>query len=260
MICLIITVEKKQKVTILEPVVGKEVFIGRDDDCDISLPQANGLSRRHCCIRFAEKEVYISDLGSTNGVYADAVKLEAETPMQEGVKYTLGDAEMLITGLKQYAPKEKTPEQTPKEPQNKAQEINESAVEATERPKAQDKPILTVKKAAKPDKEELAELAASRRVQSLAKQLKKPSVSILELILVLVGAFVVGVFLNSAVTYGDPFTPFKQQDTVTPQPPAPVTATPAIEEPPAQEEEEVSGELEPFTEPEPAPESAPEGQ
>ena len=249
MICLIVTINKKQKVTILEPVIGKEVIIGRDDTCDISLQQADGLSRRHCCIRFAEKEVYISDLGSTNGVYADAVKLESETPMQEGVKYTLGDAEMQITGLKQYSPKANQSEPEPKEQPAAPPAPKEEKPADVHASKTNTPPVVVVKKSAKLVKEEMEELAASRRVQSMAKQLKRPSVSLLELLLVLLGAFIAGVFLNSAVTYGDPFTPFKKQAAIEPPvaPPAPE------EELILTEEEEDTGAEEP-----PATEIAPE--
>lgn len=240
MICLIVTINKKQKVTILEPVIGKEVIIGRDDTCDISLQQADGLSRRHCCIRFAEKEVYITDMGSTNGIYADAVKLEGETAMKEGVKYTLGDAEMQITGLQQYAPKPQPSEPVLQDKSAETPAPPKAEPADTQAPKASNSPIVRTSKPSKLLKEEMEEQAASRRVQAMAKQLKRPSVSLLELLLVLLGAFIAGVFLNSAVTYGDPFTPFKKQA----QPPAPVATPPTAEEAPALIEEEESSDTE----------------
>jgi pSer/pThr/pTyr-binding forkhead associated (FHA) protein len=49
--------------------------IGRSPKCDIVIPH-EGMSRQHCQIDVQGGEIYITDLGSTNGVLIDGQRLE----------------------------------------------------------------------------------------------------------------------------------------------------------------------------------------
>ena len=51
---LVITINNEKRGAILEATPGKVVVIGRDEECDVSLPEATGLSRRHCSITCTE--------------------------------------------------------------------------------------------------------------------------------------------------------------------------------------------------------------
>ena len=243
MICLVISVNKKQKITILEPVLGKEVVIGREEDCDISLPQATGVSRHHCRLCFAEDAVYISDMGSTNGLYADGIKIEDKSPMKEGVKYTLGDAEMQITGLKQYSIKSKqdnndsVEEEAPKTEPPSVQKVafpHDIPVDDTETE-------ISLEELEKEKKNDEGNEGhdAKRSIKQIAEDVNKPKISITETLLVIVGSFIAGFFLYCTLTYGNPLTPFQQ-----PQPPAPLATPPTAEEAPALTEEEESSDTE----------------
>jgi pSer/pThr/pTyr-binding forkhead associated (FHA) protein len=53
----------------------EDVIIGRVDDCDIQIV-SNNVSRRHARISFSNEEYKIEDLGSTNGIYINGVKVE----------------------------------------------------------------------------------------------------------------------------------------------------------------------------------------
>ena len=53
----------------------EEVIIGRIPDCCIQLPVEN-VSRKHARIIYRNEEYQIEDLGSTNGVYVNGIKVE----------------------------------------------------------------------------------------------------------------------------------------------------------------------------------------
>jgi pSer/pThr/pTyr-binding forkhead associated (FHA) protein len=63
--------EKKERVILGE----EEIVIGRIPDCDIQLLVEN-VSRMHARIIYRNEEYQIEDLGSTNGVYVNGIKVE----------------------------------------------------------------------------------------------------------------------------------------------------------------------------------------
>jgi pSer/pThr/pTyr-binding forkhead associated (FHA) protein len=50
------------------------VSIGRSSKCDLVIPHES-MSRQHCKIEFKDSEIFITDLGSINGVYIDGKKI-----------------------------------------------------------------------------------------------------------------------------------------------------------------------------------------
>ena len=52
-----------------------EVIIGRVPECDIQL-MVDNVSRKHARIVFINEEYQIEDLGSTNGIYVNGIKVE----------------------------------------------------------------------------------------------------------------------------------------------------------------------------------------
>lgn len=50
------------------------VSIGRSSKCDLVIPHES-MSRQHCKIEFKDSEIFITDLGSINGVYIDGQKI-----------------------------------------------------------------------------------------------------------------------------------------------------------------------------------------
>lgn len=60
----------------LEFQVGQScVTLGRSSKCDVVIPH-EGMSRQHCQIEVVDGEVFITDLGSTNGVLIDGQRIE----------------------------------------------------------------------------------------------------------------------------------------------------------------------------------------
>lgn len=52
--------------------------IGRSSSCDVVLP-LEGVSRQHCKLEIEDGSIFITDLGSTNGVLINSEKIPAHT-------------------------------------------------------------------------------------------------------------------------------------------------------------------------------------
>jgi two-component system, NtrC family, response regulator AtoC len=78
-----------------------ELVLGRDEECEISLPHAK-ISRRHARVTVAEGiEVMVEDLGSTNGIRVGQRRLErgVPVPLSVGESLQLGPySAMLVDG------------------------------------------------------------------------------------------------------------------------------------------------------------------
>src|SRR5688572_31249990 len=87
------------KVRVLHPAIGELAFpledkdiiiIGRDDgSCGIELNWDNKISRRHARIWVQDGELWLEDLGSTNGCWMDGERMVAPARVVREVK--LGD-------------------------------------------------------------------------------------------------------------------------------------------------------------------------
>ncbi len=70
------------------------VLIGRHQECDIQIPSRK-ISRRHCCIAQVNNHLVVRDLGSTNGIRINGIKivegnLQAEDELMIGnMRYQL---------------------------------------------------------------------------------------------------------------------------------------------------------------------------
>ena len=72
------------------PLRQREIVIGRDENCDIALPQYSRVSRRHARLRFDGKSFVVEDLGSTNGVKVEGKDVKSAV-LQSGSRVQLGD-------------------------------------------------------------------------------------------------------------------------------------------------------------------------
>src|SRR5471030_1960638 len=65
------------------------VLIGRHQECDIQIPSRK-ISRRHCCLAQVDDHLVVRDLGSTNGVRINGVKV-LEGNLQPGDELMIGN-------------------------------------------------------------------------------------------------------------------------------------------------------------------------
>lgn len=71
------------------PLAAGPNVIGRDAGCEIALDYT-GVSRQHARITVRGKDAVIEDLGSKNGTWVNDVRIEGETPLQDGDRIRLG--------------------------------------------------------------------------------------------------------------------------------------------------------------------------
>lgn len=71
---------------------GQSLLLGRSGECDIALPGESNVSARHCRVSMSGGELYITDLGSTNGTYVEGHCLNANqsVPLADGSVIYLG--------------------------------------------------------------------------------------------------------------------------------------------------------------------------
>ena len=65
------------------------VLIGRHEECDLQL-NSRKVSRKHCCIAQVRDYLVVRDLGSTNGIRINGVRL-AEGVLRAGDELTIGN-------------------------------------------------------------------------------------------------------------------------------------------------------------------------
>lgn len=199
---LLITINNEKRGAILEATPNKVIVLGRDEECEVSMPEATGVSRRHCSITYTNEGFELRDLGSTNGTYADAVKVEEKTILREGVKYTIGNAEFQVIGLNLVAKpdndanadKTKAPTTKPKAEKEGTQTNNTTA------------PDTHITKERKKKRQQEQDI--KRRVQVMRADWARPGASIVSIILVLIISFYVGLALYSYISYGNPLPIF----------------------------------------------------
>ena len=71
---------------------GSEMTIGRDVACEVSLSGDSSVSRRHAKLTRENGDVWIEDLGSTNGTYLNGVKVEGRTKVSHGDTLQFGES------------------------------------------------------------------------------------------------------------------------------------------------------------------------
>ena len=193
MATILISNKKKNIGYQLKPDANK-IIIGRGEDCTISLPDAESLSRQHCCICAVKDGYTIEDLGSTNGVYADGVKITEPTLLRENTVYILGDVQITANGLTQP---QQEKEESPPTPQQKD---TSAGSPQKDRKRQKNKKLNTQK----------APPLGNTRLRLMLEQLNKPHVSIIHILIVLIIAFYAGLALYSWVQHDNPLPIFIQ--------------------------------------------------
>lgn len=203
---LVITVNKEKRGAILQATHGKVVVIGRDEACDVPLPEAVGVSRQHCSITCKDNTFILQDLGSTNGTYANAVKIEGAIPLKEGVTYTIGDAEFQVMGLSLVA--NTTPED--KKENAPVPKNNDEANTPAEKKKNESRPRAKKSRRQKKKKRKAPRFLASmiKILNPVTRDINAARVSIVEIILVLIVTFYGGIALYSYLNGGSFLPPF----------------------------------------------------
>ena len=76
-------------------------IIGRSSTCDFVIPH-EGMSRQHCLVELIDGELFVTDLGSTNGVMIDGERIppNKKTPYATFLSLSFGAVQNLsISGI-----------------------------------------------------------------------------------------------------------------------------------------------------------------
>ena len=78
-------------------VTGERFVIGRDEDCDLKLPDEK-ISRKHASlVRHPDGRVVVQDLGSTNGTFIDEQRITQPTEVRGDEQLRVGDTQMVVS-------------------------------------------------------------------------------------------------------------------------------------------------------------------
>jgi len=70
----------------------RETTIGRSELCTISLPNDTFVSTVHARIFADDGTTFLEDLGSTNGTFLNARRIDQPVPLRRGDRFTIGKA------------------------------------------------------------------------------------------------------------------------------------------------------------------------
>ena len=68
----------------------QELIVGRDETCDIQI-RSRSVSREHCSIEAEDGEMFLRDLGSTSGTFANGERVE-KIRLEDGLQIEVGPA------------------------------------------------------------------------------------------------------------------------------------------------------------------------
>lgn len=78
-------------------ITDERFVIGRDEDCDLKLPDEK-ISRKHASlVRHPDGSVVLQDLGSTNGTFLDEQRITQPTQVRGDEQLRVGDTQMVIS-------------------------------------------------------------------------------------------------------------------------------------------------------------------
>ena len=123
------------------------LLLGRHPECDIQI-ESRKISRRHCCIAQVSDYLVIRDLGSTNGIRINGVRVQ-EGKLRSDDELTIGNSRYKVrweTMDVEPPPREKfagTPVQPPR--MGKVDAVDDAILESCEEPLALEEPIPPVR-------------------------------------------------------------------------------------------------------------------
>jgi pSer/pThr/pTyr-binding forkhead associated (FHA) protein len=76
--------------------VGAEVTVGRAGGCAVLLPDDTFVSQLHARLFRRDKELFVEDLGSTNGTFLNGRKVSAPVPVRKGDTLQFGRTTLAV--------------------------------------------------------------------------------------------------------------------------------------------------------------------
>ena len=76
--------------------LGEELTVGRAGGCGVMIPDDTFVSQLHARVFRRDGDLYVEDLGSTNGTYLNDKKITAAVAMRKGDKLKIGKTTMEV--------------------------------------------------------------------------------------------------------------------------------------------------------------------
>jgi len=109
------------------------LLLGRHPECDIQI-ESRKISRRHCCIAQVEDYLVVRDLGSTNGIRINGVRV-LEGRLRGSDELTLGNARYRVRWDSVDGPDEPPSRQADREPRAaRAEVVDDALLESCDEP------------------------------------------------------------------------------------------------------------------------------
>ncbi len=112
------------------------LLLGREPECDIQF-DSRKVSRRHCCIAQVGDHLLVRDLGSTNGIRINGVRV-LEGYLKSGDELTIGNQRYRVSWGEQSASvRRPTPGRPPAKEQPRSvpvQDVDDEVLEAADEP------------------------------------------------------------------------------------------------------------------------------
>jgi pSer/pThr/pTyr-binding forkhead associated (FHA) protein len=78
----------------------RSIVLGRDRDCDLVLP-SRFVSRRHACFFRRAEQIFVEDLGSTNGVFVSGELIAQPTEVALGDAIQIGPLNLRLEAARE---------------------------------------------------------------------------------------------------------------------------------------------------------------
>ena len=93
-----------ERLVVLEPTerrgqefpLGDELTVGRAGGCGVPIPDDTFVSQLHARVFRRDGDLYVEDLGSTNGTYLNKKKVASTVPIRKGDKLQIGKTTMEV--------------------------------------------------------------------------------------------------------------------------------------------------------------------
>src|SRR5437588_5689477 len=110
------------------------LLLGRHPECDVQI-ESRKISRRHCCIALVNDHLVVRDLGSTNGIRINGVRVQ-EGNLRANDELTIGNSRYKVRWeTMDFQPPQKVPA-IPKEPPHvgRVDPLDDDVLESCEEP------------------------------------------------------------------------------------------------------------------------------